>query len=102
MIRHIVFFTCTKENREAVLSGLSLLTQIDCADKLEIAPSAKIDLYGNDVDIVVYGEFADEDAFHAYKAHPLYDQATSIVRPLRDIRIAADYDTAGVYSAMPR
>jgi quinol monooxygenase YgiN len=43
---------------------------------------------------VVYAEFEDEAALAAYKAHPVYDQCTARVRPLRDLRIAADF-TAG-------
>lgn len=97
MIRHIVFFTCTDENRKSVLDGLSLLTQIKHADVLEIVENAKLDLYGNDVDVIVYGEFKDEDAFHAYKNDPLYAQATNTVKPLRETRIAADFDTQKVY-----
>jgi len=97
MIRHIVFFTCTNDNRKAVLDGLSLLTQIDHADVLEIVENAKMDLYGNDVDVIVYGEFKDEAAFHAYKNDPLYAQATDTVKPLRETRVAADFDTHKIY-----
>jgi len=42
------------------------------------------------VDVVVYGEFADEAALAAYKAHPTYAEATKRVRPLRELRYAAD------------
>ncbi len=102
MIRHIVFSTCSEANRVKVCDGLSLLGNIPHAQKFEIASNAKIDLYGNDVDIIVYAEFADEDAFHAYKSHALYEEATNLVKPLRDIRIAADYNTDALYSATPR
>ncbi|MEM8587026.1 MAG: Dabb family protein, partial [Pseudomonadota bacterium] len=40
----------------------------------------------------VYGEFADEKALADFKAHDLYQQSIGIVRPLRDLRVAADYE----------
>ncbi|SMF48858.1 Dabb family protein [Neorhizobium sp. CSC1952] len=94
MIRHIVFFTArSAEDRDAVLSGLSLLTGNPHARLLEIGTNAKTDQLGNAVDFVVYGEFEDEAALAAYKAHPLYRQSIERVRPIREMRIAADYDT---------
>lgn len=94
MIRHIVFFTArSREDRDAVLAGLSLLTEIPHARLLEIGSNAKTDQLGNVVDFVVYGEFDDEAALAAYKAHPLYQKSIERVRPLREMRIAADYDT---------
>ncbi|KKX28064.1 Dabb family protein [Rhizobium sp. LC145] len=93
MIRHIVFFTArSREDRDAVLAGLSLLTEIPHARLLEIGSNAKTDQLGNVVDFVVYGEFDDEAALAAYKAHPLYQKSIERVRPLREMRIAADYD----------
>ena len=53
--------------------------------------NAKVDQFGNDVDVVVYAEFADEAALAAYKAHPIYAEATRRVRPLRELRYAADF-----------
>jgi len=91
MLRHIVLFSCQTENRDAVRKGLSLLTQIPHAQKLEIAFNEKVDQLGNDIEVVVYGEFADTEALRAYKAHPLYQSSIEAVRPLRDLRFAADY-----------
>lgn len=93
MIRHIVFFTATKANREAVRAGLSILTAIPHASKLEIGENVKNDQWDNEIDFVVYGEFEDEAALAAYKAHPDYNRSTSTVKPLREMRIAADYDS---------
>ena len=90
MIRHIVFFTAKPENLDAVVEGLSLLGEIPHAQHFEVTRNDKIDLFGNDVDVVVYAEFADEAALAAYKAHPLYAEATRRVRPLREFRYAAD------------
>lgn len=95
MIRHIVFFTVPEpENAAAVLAGLSILTQNPHALKLEIGTNLKSDRLGSEVDFIVYGEFADEAALAAYKAHPLYQQSIDLVRPLREMRIAADYETS--------
>ena len=50
-----------------------------------------LDQIGIEVDGVVYAEFADEAALHAYTAHPTYAEATRRVRPLREVRLAADF-----------
>jgi hypothetical protein len=95
VIRHIVFFSARDpENIEAVRAGLSLLTEIPHALRLEIGTNVKTDQLGSDVDLVVYGEFEDAAALAAYKAHPLYQRSIDIVRPLREIRMAADYDVS--------
>lgn len=92
MIRHIVFFSARDRNDlETIRGGLSLLTAIPHAARLEIGENVKTDQLGGEVDLVVYGEFADEAALAAYKAHPNYKRSIEIVRPLREIRMAADY-----------
>jgi hypothetical protein len=95
MIRHIVLFTARdKEDAQRIVEGLSVLTAIPHAQRLEIAPNGKTDQLGNDIDVVVYGEFADAAALAAYKAHALYQESIRRVRPLREMRVAADYDIA--------
>ncbi|MGV3553083.1 Dabb family protein [Rhizobium sp.] len=95
MIRHIVFFSARKaEDLETIRAGLSLLTEIPHAARLEIGENVKTDQLGTEVDLVVYGEFADAAALAAYKAHENYQRSIDIVRPLREMRLAADYDTA--------
>ncbi|CAH1650870.1 Dabb family protein [Hyphomicrobiales bacterium] len=92
MIRHIVFFSAkTPETIDAIRSGLSILTAIPHALRLEIAVNRKSDPLSSEVDIVVYGEFEDHAALAAYKAHELYAEAIRRVRPLRELRLAADY-----------
>ena len=39
---------------------------------------------------MVDAEFDFAEAMAAYKADPIYQQSIDIVRPLRDLRIAAD------------
>jgi len=94
MIRHIVFFSARNaDDLETIRKGLSLLTEIPHATVLEIGENVKTDQLGGEVDLVVYGEFADAEALAAYKAHENYQRSIEIVRPLREIRMAADYET---------
>ena len=93
MIRHIVFFTAPADQLEKVRAGLSILTAIPHASLLEIGTNIKTDQLGTDVDLVVYGEFEDEAALAAYKAHPDYQRSIDLVRPIREMRTAADYES---------
>ena len=91
MIRHIVFFTARdRKDLDQIVEGLELLGTIPHSLHFEVVVNSKVDQIGNDVDVVVYGEFADEAALAAYKAHPTYAEATKRVRPLRELRLAAD------------
>ncbi|MGY4182948.1 hypothetical protein ACVIHH_008239 [Bradyrhizobium sp. USDA 4518] len=93
MIRHIVFFTAKeKADLDRIIEGLSVLTSITYARRLEIARNRKSDQLGNDIDVVVYGEFDSETDLAAYKTHDLYREAIQRVRPLRELRFAADYE----------
>ncbi|MDC7682842.1 Dabb family protein [Asticcacaulis sp. BYS171W] len=92
MLRHIVMFSCKDtQSRDDIRKGLSILTGIPHAQKLEVAFNEKVDQLGNDIEVVVYGEFADVEALRAYKAHPLYQESIDRVRPIRELRVAADY-----------
>ena len=92
MIRHIVFFTArAPAHLDAIEAGLRLLGTIPYSRHFEVVRNTKIDQIGNDVDVVVYAEFEDEAALDAYKAHPTYAEATRRVRPLREVRMAADF-----------
>lgn len=97
MIRHIVLFTAkNKADIDLIVDGLSVLTAIPHARRLEIGRNRKTDQIGNDIDVVVYGEFDNETQLAAYKAHELYRESIERVRPLRDLRFAADYDSTDV------
>jgi hypothetical protein len=41
-------------------------------------------------EFVVMADIENEDELAASKAHPLYAESIRLVRPLRDIRVAAD------------
>ncbi|TIR50615.1 MAG: Dabb family protein [Mesorhizobium sp.] len=93
MIRHIVFFTATSSsNLEPILDGLALLTKIPHARRLEVAQNRRSDPASKEIDVVVYGEFDSDAELAAYKEHPLYQEAIMRVRPLRELRFAADYE----------
>jgi quinol monooxygenase YgiN len=91
MIRHIVLFSAKDPaDLDTIEAGLKLLEGIAAADRLEVRRNLGRDQLANTIDIVVYGEFADQAALDAYKADPLYAEAIAIVRPLRELRLAAD------------
>jgi hypothetical protein len=93
VIRHIVFFTVKDgADKEAVFHGLSLLTGNPHKLHLEVGRNMLTDTISpGGPDFVVYAEFADEAQLAAYKAHPVYQQSIAAVRPLRDLRMAADF-----------
>ena len=93
MIRHIVFFNAKDpKDSDTIFNGLSLLSGIPQSSAFEVGRNLKTDrISAEGPDFVVYAEFVDQDQLDAYKAHPLYEKSISIVRPLRDMRIAADF-----------
>ena len=91
MIRHIVFFSVRrKEDVETVRAGLLALGKIPHSKHFEVTLNTKVDQISNAIDVVVYAEFEDEAALAAYKAHPIYSDTTSKVKPLRELRYSAD------------
>ncbi|MBW3098657.1 Dabb family protein [Pseudohoeflea coraliihabitans] len=94
MLRHIVFFRAKDPaNAEAVYEGLKMLTRTPHARFMEVGRVSVRDTISEPVDFVVYGEFDDAAALAAFKAEPLYQQSIEVVRPLRDLRIAADFES---------
>jgi len=93
MIRHIVYFTAKNpKDYDVILNGLRRLAEIPHTLHFEVGENRKLDkISAEGPDFVVYAEFADDAALDAYKAHPIYQEAIDIVRPLRDMRIAADF-----------
>lgn len=96
MIRHIVFFTLPEsQDIEHVRQKLLMLAEIPHARHFEVQQNIRHDrIAGTQVDLVVYGEFDDRAALEAFKAHPTYDRCTATVRPLREMRIAADIEAS--------
>lgn len=93
MIRHIVFFSVKDPAQlDEVEEGLKLLEQSHYPSLLEVKRNLRRDLFGNEVDLVVYGEFPDQATLDRYKEDPLYQRSIDRVRPLRELRIAADIE----------
>jgi len=93
MIRHIVFFTLKNPaETPSVVKKLSRLGTIPGSSLFEVRANSKADQIGNDIDIVVYSEFPDLAALRTYKKHPAYAEVTAEVRPLRELRFAADVE----------
>jgi quinol monooxygenase YgiN len=91
LIRHIVFFSARhKEDVEVVRKGLLALGNIPHSRLFEVTLNTKVDPLSDEIDVVVYAEFEDDAALAAYKAHPLYAETTSQVKPLRELRYSAD------------
>lgn len=95
MIRHVVFFTARDpKDRDVIFDGLNLLDGIPHKRFLEVGRNLATDpIPGTHPDFVVYGEFDDEAQLAAFKAHPLYQESINKVRPLRDLRMSADFLT---------
>jgi hypothetical protein len=88
----VVFFSAAGKNDvEHIVDGLSLLRNIPHASVFEVVRNSRVDELSSEVDVIVYAEFVDDAALQAYKAHPIYQQAIDVVRPLREMRIAADF-----------
>ena len=91
-IRHVVFFSAKdKQDVDRIMAGLGMLQNVPGARHFEVRKNLRADRFSDDVDIVLYSEFDDEDALKAYHAHPIYQECIAVVRPLRDLRIAADF-----------
>ena len=91
LLRHVVFFSArNRADVERLYEGLLLLTLIPHG-RVEIGRNLGIDTLSAPVDFVVYGEFADEAELARYKAHPTYAASIAIARPLRELRVVADF-----------
>mgnify|MGYP003853769461 CR=1 FL=1 len=96
MIRHIVFFTAKRrEDLQSIYEGLSLLKDIPDCLHFEVGVNTRDDpISQSKPDFVVYGEFESDEQLKAFKQHANYQRSIDLVRPLRDMRIAADFDAA--------
>lgn len=91
-IRHVVFFSAADKNDvPRIVKGLLRLKDIPHSSVFEVTQNSQVDALSGEVDVVVYAEFEDQAALSAYKADPIYQDAISVVRPLRELRIAADF-----------
>lgn len=92
VIRHVVFFSSKVEGDiDRIVEGLSMLGAIPSVSHFEVSRNRNEDRFGNDVDVVVYAEFENDAALAEYRAHPIYQDCIDVVRPLREMRVAADF-----------
>lgn len=92
LIRHVVFFSARRrEDVDRIVEGLGMLAEIPHLRHFEVRRNLAQDGFSNEVDVVVYAEFDDAEAMAAYRAHPIYARCIEVVRPLRDLRMAADF-----------
>lgn len=91
-LRHVVFFSARdKADIPRIVAGLETLARIPHAQAFEVRLNSRTDIWSDEIDVVVYAEFASPEALAAYRADPIYEAAIAAVRPLRDLRIAADF-----------
>ena len=86
-----MFSAKDKADVTRIREGLSMLKQIPGARVFEVVENSGVDTWSGEIDVVVYAEFDDHETMAAYKAHPIYKDCIDVVKPLRDIRIAADF-----------
>lgn len=91
-LRHVVFFSAkNKADIPQIVAGLELLSGIPHSRRFEVRENTQNDALSSEVDVVVYAEFDSAADLAAYKADPIYQASIKAVRPLRDMRIAADF-----------
>lgn len=91
-IRHVVLFSSKEpENIGPIIDGLKMLGTIPSVRHFEVKQNLYKDGISNEIDVVVYAEFASQEDLAAYRAHPTYEHCIKIVRPLRGLRFAADF-----------
>ena len=91
-LRHgVVFSAKDKADIPRIIEGLELLAGIPHSNVFEVRRNSHADALSSEVDVIVYAEFDSAEALADYKADPLYQASIKAVRPLRDMRIAADF-----------
>lgn len=93
MIRHIAFFSAIDPaDLDDIEAGLWVLKDNPHALHFAVHRNLKLDeIPGPHPDFIVLADIKNEAELAAYKAHPLYAESIRRVRPLRDIRVAADF-----------
>ena len=97
MIRHLVFFTLRDPaDLDQVRDTFATLADIPGVRGFEVGVNTRRDGASDDEpDLVVHAVLDDAAALEAYKAHPIYQRSVEVVRPLRELRIAVDYEVGG-------
>lgn len=97
MIRHLAFFRARDPaDLPRMRATFATLASIPGVRGFEIGENRHVDVRSDDrVDLVVHAVFDDEAALTAYTSHPTYLASVEVVRPLRELRLAVDYEVDG-------
>ncbi|MEW7007668.1 Dabb family protein [Lentilitoribacter sp. EG35] len=97
MIRHIALFSAKDPKHiDLIAKTLAGYSKIPGVKNFEVSKNRKIDALENDVDVILHAQFETEADLDAYKAHPIYLNGIEVVRPIRELRIAVDYDSSDI------
>jgi hypothetical protein len=93
VIRHLVMFSAKDPGDLPTMAAtLRTLADIPSVRAFELGVNARHDELSGEVDLVVHAVFDDEEGLAAYKASPVYQRSIDVVRPLREVRVAVDYE----------
>jgi hypothetical protein len=100
VIRHLVLFSAADPaDLPAMRATLATLADIPSVRAFELGDNARHDDLSGEIDLVVHAVFDDADGLAAFKADPVYQRSVEVVRPLRELRIAVDYEVPAGGSA---
>lgn len=102
MIRHLVLFSARDTaDLPTMRATLATLGAIPSVRAFELGENARHDDLSDEVDLIVHAVFDDAEGLAAYKADPIYQRSIAVVRPLREVRIAVDYEVPAVAPPPP-
>jgi len=94
MIRHLVLFSARNPgDADAIIEALGALGDIPEAKQFEVARNEKLDDASAEIDVVLHAVFESREALERFKNHDAYAATTARVRPMRELRFVADYET---------
>jgi Fe2+ or Zn2+ uptake regulation protein len=95
VIRHLVLFSVRDvADLPTIRRTLTGLAEIGSVRAFELGEDRGHDEHSDRVDLVVHAVFDDEAGLAAFKADERYHASTAVVRPLRELRVATDYEVA--------
>lgn len=98
MIKHIVVWKLKDEaagagkaeNARAIKEGLEGLSALIPGSFIEVG--LDVGALPNTWDAVIYSEFVDLAALHAYQVHPEHQRMAAFVREVAEMRAGIDYE----------
>lgn len=94
MIRHLALFSVRDPaDLDVLRETFATLATIPGVRAFEVGENRDVDDRSDvRIDLVVHAVFDDEAALAAYRQHPTYLASVARVRPLRELRVAVDYE----------